>query len=233
MRPADLVADLCDLVLGRACRDCGEPGRVLCDGCLAAYRGRAMRVPHPSGLTATAALGYDLGGPLVLDYKEHGLRSLRPMLGTLLADAVAGHLGLLGARAATVVPVPSHPLAVRGFDALGGLVRAAARDLAGRGLAVGVATGMIAAGAHRPLKGLGREERQREAASAFRPRAGRPPPLRPPVIVVDDVLTTGATTAAVRAALATLGIEVGGFAVVAATPGTPVPIPAPARPTGR
>lgn len=216
MRPADLVTDLLDLVLGRACLECDRLGPVLCDGCLGRLRGRVVSVPHPVVARAAAALPYDEGGPLVLAYKERRLLSLAPMLGVLLADAVADQLEWLDADRVVIVPVPSHPRPARGFDAVGRLVSHARRHLRDRGVEVTVADDVIAARRHRPLKALSREDRLREAQGAFGLRSRRTVPAAGPVLVVDDVLTTGATTTAVVRALADAGVGVHGIAAVAA-----------------
>ena len=65
----------------------------------------------------------------------------------------------------------------------------------------------------------GRSGADRRANVAFRGR-GRPPPA---VLVVDDVLTTGATLAAAGAALRTRGVERVGAVVLARTP-PPAPV---------
>jgi hypothetical protein len=93
--------------------------------------------------------------------------------------------------------------------------------------------------------GLTSAERALAAAHGFRLRPGRLASLRRasaagPVVVLDDIVTTGATLAAVAATLARSGVPVSAAAVLAATrrrwpaAGTPVegPVPAP-RPPGR
>ncbi|GGC87562.1 hypothetical protein GCM10011512_13140 [Tersicoccus solisilvae] len=74
------------------------------------------------------------------------------------------------------------------------------------------------AGAHR---GAGRRARARRLAGSMRVRRGGrriPVPPGSVVLLVDDVLTTGATLAEARRALAAAGVPVHGAAVVAAVP---------------
>jgi predicted amidophosphoribosyltransferase len=141
------------------------------------------------------------------------------MLGELLADAIEPHLARPPALPAIVVPVPSHRWAARGFNALGGIARAAEHALAARGRPVLVRGWLETASSYRPLKDLTRAERRLRIEGAFRvpPRvrrnAGRS--ARGGVIVVDDVLTTGATLGEAARTLMGAGIPVAGVAVVA------------------
>jgi predicted amidophosphoribosyltransferase len=239
MRPHDLLTDVADLVLGRRCLRCEAVGSSLCGDCLAGLRGAVHTVPPSPGLPpTTASLPYDDGRLLVLEYKERGNRGLAPMLGTLLADAIEPHLPPSGTAPVVVVPVPSHRWSARGFDALGGITRCAARTLGTRGARLLVRPWLTTASAYRPLKDLSREERRQRIDGAFAvpapirglERAGPPPRL----IVVDDVLTTGATVGEAVRTLAGAGIRASGIAVVAwASPGRSVTSRAPARPTSR
>jgi predicted amidophosphoribosyltransferase len=221
MRPRILLADVADLVLGRRCLACEAIGAALCTACLARLRGRVHAVTTSPGLPpATAALDYeDHGRALILEYKERGNRGLAPMLGELLADAVEPHLAASPAPPMVMVPVPSHRWAARGFDALGGIARAADHSLAARGRPVRVRSWLESASSYRPLKDLTRAERRQRIGGAFTvpPRIQRQPPRTAPggVIVVDDVLTTGATLGEAVRTLTGAGIPVAGVAVVA------------------
>jgi len=236
MRPTDLATDLLDLVLARACLDCERLGRVLCSACLERRRGRIRNQVLPSGLTATAALEYVPDGrELVIAYKEHGTRALAPMLGVLLADAIAAARVTAGGAGCLLVPVPSHRRSRRGFDALGGIVRHAVPALRARGLRVEVARPVRGRGAYAPLKKLGREARRTAVAGAFRLDSAvvtRVTAAHRPLLVVDDVVTTGATVERIAAMLSAAGCPVTGVAAVAlVSPGRPAPSHAPARPT--
>ena len=86
-----------------------------------------------------------------------------------------------------------------------------------------------------PLKELGRDERRDAVAGAFRLHAtvaADAAARRCPVLIVDDVGTTGATVERIATLLATAGCAVSGVASVAlVSPGRPAPSHAPARPT--
>jgi predicted amidophosphoribosyltransferase len=240
MRPRDLLTDVADLVLGRRCLMCEAIGTALCSTCLAGLRGRVRTVAASPGLPpATASLAYENDGrALILEYKERGNRGLAPMLGELLADAIEPHLGPLPTVPAIVVPVPAHRWSARGFDALGGIARAADHALAARGRPVLVRRWLETASTYRPLKDLTRAERRLRIEGAFtvpsRVRGDLPRSAPGGVMVVDDVLTTGTTLGEAVRTLMGAGIPVAGVAVVAwASRDRWATSPAPARPTSR
>jgi predicted amidophosphoribosyltransferase len=114
------------------------------------------------------------------------------------------------ARAICLVPAPSRPSAarVRGGPHVERLANEAASILAARGIEVAVAPALELAGDARDAVGLGREQRVANLAGRLRFReAGRPPPGYP-IVVLDDVVTTGATAAACAKALAAEGFTV-------------------------
>jgi predicted amidophosphoribosyltransferase len=114
------------------------------------------------------------------------------------------------ARAICLVPAPSRPSAarVRGGPHVERLANAAASVLAARGIEVAVAPALELAAGARDAVGLGREQRVANLAGRLRFReAGRPPPGHP-IVVLDDVVTTGATAAACARALAAEGFTV-------------------------
>ena len=115
-------------------------------------------------------------------------------LGRELGRTVADH----GWRFAWVVSVPLHPtrVAERGYDQAEHLARAAARELD-----VPYRQALRRTRATRSQVGLDRNERQRNVQGAFEVRES----VRYPVLLVDDVLTTGATTNACIAALRAAG----------------------------
>ncbi|WP_284747638.1 ComF family protein [Amycolatopsis sp. RTGN1] len=113
-------------------------------------------------------------------------------------------------RSICLVPAPSRRSAarVRGGPHVERLAAAAASVLAERGFEVAVAPALELTGGARDAVGLDRAERVANLAGRLRFReAGRPPPGFP-VVVLDDVITTGATAAACVRALAGEGIEV-------------------------
>lgn len=161
-----------------------------------------------------------VGRRLVIAYKERGRRDLAASLGRALAEALVvlplrnpGETGSGTApvhRTICLVPAPSRRSAarVRGGPHVERLAGATASVLAERGFAVAVAPALELGGGARDAVGLDRAERMANLAGRLRFReAGRPPP-GVPVVVLDDVITTGATAAACVRALEVEGIEV-------------------------
>lgn len=208
-----MLADLLDLVLVRSCDGCGAPGRSPCPSCGAALvgppLGRARPQPCPPGLPPTVAFGrYDapLRG-LLIGHKERARTRLTGPLGGALAAAVR----LLGSGPVLLVPVPSAPATVRarGHDHAWRLARAAARRLP----EAAAARLLVPVRAVADQAGLSSGERAANLRGALAARGSGPAR----VVVVDDVMTTGATLEEAARALRAAGHEVVGAAVVAAT----------------
>lgn len=226
-----------DLFLGSSCLVCSAPGRVICPRCeevLPAGAATAWPSPTPVGMVRPVAAGaYDeVLGALVVAHKEEGRLGLTRPLGRLLAQAVLEVLTGAGATmdpatlrsGAVLVPVPSHPSVVRarGDDPLLRLAHRAARVLRRGGAEVRVTRLLCVSG--RPLDQAGLDAAQRAAnlRGRFAVRSGgipgsAGPAGQPPVVLVDDVVTTGATLREAQRALEEQGIQVAGAAVVAAT----------------
>jgi predicted amidophosphoribosyltransferase len=201
--PASFAAALADLVLPRCCVGCGRPGSSLCPHC--APRG-VLRV-DAVGLPIVASGPY--AGPLraaLIAYKERGRRDLAGPLGRLLAGGVAL------CPPATLVPVPSaaQVARARGGDHVLRLARAAARPSAAR-----VGTPLRLARPVQDSAGLGLHERAANLLGAM--AATAPPPSGAGAVLVDDIVTTGATLREAARALGAAGWTVRGAVVVAAT----------------
>lgn len=236
--PREVPDALLDLLLGSRCVVCGKPGRLLCGACDRALPRHAVTCwpsPSPPGLARPVAVGeYD--GPLKLlvnAHKERGQFALARPLGDLLAISVLAHVGRLpsaGSRARSpapviLVPVPSRSSVVRrrGHDPLLRLTLRAAGRLRGFGMQASAVRLLRSVRAAEDQAGLGAADRARNLAATMSCRrhrathamtAGSPAPT---VLVVDDVITTGATVREAQRALEDGGIEVAGIATVAAT----------------
>ncbi|WP_461109212.1 ComF family protein [Tessaracoccus terricola] len=217
------------LFLGSVCPGCRLPSWSLCRGCrtlLADPAPRAVRRGGLEGVTVLAANDYrPLLEHLVPAFKDDGALHLERVLGHRLAVAVAA---LQPPPGAVLVPVPSlaSKVRARGYDHGRRLAAVAARrtGLRWRPLLVRATTGQ-------DQRVLGRQGRSRNVAGSMRAR-----PSSAPVVLCDDVCTTGSSLAEALRALRSVGAEVHGIAVVGdadRTRGAQVSdIPHPARRTG-
>lgn len=220
MRPRDVTARLAELVLGACCPGCGAPGMGACPACTAVLTGMTPFGVGglPDGLPPVVAAGAyaDTLRKVLLAAKERHALGLLPVLGGRLAAAVARLVLDAGFSTLVLVPVPSAPsqVAARGVDLTASLARSAAVRLRTAGLGVSVQRGLVLARRPEDQAGLDRIQRLANLAGALRSVGA---PASGPVVVVDDIVTTGATLAeAVRACRAGGG-QVIGAAVVAAT----------------
>lgn len=219
-----------DLLLGGRCCGCGRAGRLVCPECATVLRPSprlAWPDPVPPSLrspvevTPVAAGAYD--GPLraaLVEFKEERRLGLLSTLSPMLSTSVTASLEIAARddAAAALVPMPSRRRAVRerGYDAVALLAARTARDLRRAGRDVVVARALRHRFAVRDQAGLSAEQRTRNLAGALRAVPGTLGHRR--VVVIDDVITTGASLAAAVQALRAAGSEPAAIAVVAATP---------------
>jgi len=225
-----LLSALADLVLPRTCAGCGVPGRVLCARCAALLSAPRPASPRrvPWGFPPTAAAGAYSGPvrPAVNAFKEQGRTELARPLGAALALAVAAVVTAVGPVPGPVllVPVPSSAAALRsrGRDHVGELTRCAVDELRAAGLDAAAARLLHRSGRVRDSAGLSAAARRANLAGTFR---RSPLPAGPGLlVVVDDVVTSGATLTEAATELSA-GCRRGDApvlaAVVAATPRRP------------
>jgi predicted amidophosphoribosyltransferase len=160
---------------------------------------------------------------ILLGYKERGRRGLRADLGAaLLVACLAVWLELSPPQAILplrLVPVPSRRAAVRerGHDAVRGVATVAAVKLCELGIRAKVTPALRHAREVADQSGLTIGARAANLAGALEVR--RPGAVAGAlVIVVDDIVTTGATAADAVRALTAAGAHVVGVAAIAATP---------------
>ncbi|MBT2395676.1 ComF family protein [Streptomyces sp. ISL-100] len=205
--------EVAGLVLPVACGGCGRPRTVLCAECgQALYGARARRVrpsPEPAGLPVVhAAAPYeDAVRAVLLGHKERGALGLAGALGSALAGAVRA--AVTGPRAGTagpllLVPVPSARGAVRarGHDPARRIALAAAGELRRAGVPARVLAVLRQRRAVSDQAGLSARERAANLAGALEVVAGGGRLLEGGLaVLVDDLMTTGASLAEAARAL--------------------------------
>ncbi len=143
-------------------------------------------------------------------HKEHAVFALAEPLGRVLADVVHDLLRALlrgtAPHQVLLAPVPSRGRVVRsrGHDPLLRVARVAARRLRRHGVPAHVRGLLVAAGPVADQSTLGARERAANLAGTMRSRRGGGAG-GVPVVVVDDVLTTGATAREAQRALEEAG----------------------------
>ena len=209
-----MFSSLVDLVLPRSCLGCGAGGSGVCVECLD-VRPVVRYVPGLGAVHGAASYG----GPVrsaIIHYKDRRRRDLRALLAAMLASAVAAARAsngdVSGQARPLLVPIPSTRRAARerGGDHMRRLATSAGR-------AERLHSAPILR-VNRPIDdaaGLGAKARRANIAGAYICRKS----LRAgPVILVDDVITTGASLLEAARTLRAAGYVVQGVAVVAIVP---------------
>jgi predicted amidophosphoribosyltransferase len=205
----------------------------------------ASGLPGGSGPSGVQRPGPELSPPGAVEPGSRGARPGAVEPGSRTAPPGAVEPGHVPREAIVLVPVPSTPAAVRarGGDHVLRLARAAVGELRRAGWDVRVERLLGAARPRRDSAGLDAAARQENLAGAFRtrglgPTRGAPTPGAPTpggpvrggpvrggptrsgplrVVLVDDLITTGATLAEAASALRAAGVGPTVAAVVAAT----------------
>jgi predicted amidophosphoribosyltransferase len=198
--------NLLDGIFDTRCVGCGGWGTVACDRCVHQWTAEPRRTATARGVPLVA-LGNYRGGlrSVILAAKHRGAHAIIRRFGAPLRAAIRPFDDAL------VIPMPSSR---SGFRARGyGLSVVMARST---GLPIADCLVLDDAGSQR---GRHRDERRVRAMHL----AARRPPVGTRVVIVDDVVTTGASVDAAIAACQGAGLRVVGVVVVASARYSPVP----------
>ena len=192
------------MLLLRVCAGCGGPGPSPCQRCTAEMRAVGEMSPTEPLAGLWAAFAYTgAGRELLARLKYRNQRSSVRWLASAMAAALPPGLVV---DAVTWAPTSPRRRRRRGFDQAELLARALGREA---GWSVTSLLKRVDAAGQ-----TGRNRSQRSRAPVF--DSPRPPP--PKVLVVDDIITTGATLQAAAKSLIRAGAERVDAVVAGATP---------------
>lgn len=217
-----MLRDLAQLFLGETCPGCAhpahhevaEPKSRWCRPC-----GRAMlpdvRVDQLDRWPVASAFDYAaVPRHSIVEWKSHQALDVHAVLVDALAEAVLTLLSASDIReAVTLVPIPTSARSrrERGIALVERLVEDTARRLAEHGVALSTCRALRLRRTPRDQVALTAAQRWSNLAGAMTIRS-RP---RTRVVVVDDIVTTGATVAEAITTLERAGVDVAGVAALA------------------
>ncbi|MFK4790635.1 ComF family protein [Microbacterium sp. ZW T5_56] len=204
-----MISELLDLVVPSACVRCDADGPALCDACIAELnRPGPARRGTAGGTAVFSAWRWEDAASVMQAYKA-GQTPCARALGQALHHAVdaviaeARERGDVGTEPIALVPIPSSARSYRrrGFHPV---------ELMARRGEMPVVRVLRHARRVADQRGLGRRDRAANMVGAFAVHGV----LRPgcPVVLIDDVVTTGATLDAAAAVLRSRGARVLGAA---------------------
>jgi ComF family protein len=197
-----------DFILPTPCVLCSKLGAPICEKCLSSFQTN-FGVIDLAGVKGFAICDYSPDAALMVNnLKEKGLTSLTPYLAKLALQHWPTEL-----NNAILIPVPSSTVNTkkRGFSHT---------TLLSRGLARKIPNGSFreiikSAKARTDQVGLSPAERIQNMKEAFRTDLRGFQPKGRPLVLVDDVLTSGASMAEAIACLQAAGLEIRSFLVFA------------------
>ena len=210
-----------DLALGRCCAGCDRPGGHLCQTCSERMQPRVrlhtrLRLDDVSlGLSIPVLTSLEYSGvcrQILYRYKDHGDLSVTSVLASAVAVTLQAVGTVTGTSPAVAIPVPTRRSAARhrGFLPVERILRAAIT-----GSSPTIHRVLVDTRRQRADKGLGAADRQAVVAGAFR-ISGQVPHV--PAVLVDDVVTTGATLRESAITLMHAGVHLVAAVAVAGTP---------------
>ena len=214
-----------DLIIGASCGGCGRPAITLCESCSALLIPRprvAWPRPVPRELVKPTEVPPVASGvhegvlrAALAQYKEEGQFGLVTVLGHFLSAAVC--LAAPAAGPVILVPIPSTRVARlrRGQDPIAELARSCSKTLRSIGVDCSVGRPLVHCRRVADQSGLSARERSVNMNGALRMRSTAGLDGRR-IVVVDDVLTTGATVAEATRVLSSTGFRPAAVAVIAA-----------------
>jgi ComF family protein len=219
-----IIGDIADLILGRRCIGCEGPPTLLCQSCKQAMRGKADKSREfrfddvSENLRIPLAVAHPYAPPVssvIFRFKDNQIPALAPHLAELLAGAL--DLILAGsefsAHQITAIPIPSRKgsIKIRGFDPMALIAHQLL--LLGYSHVPALVDHRVAGRS----KSLNSQQRALAASNAFGLRDDTMVDriAQRPVIVIDDVTTTGATLKEGAELLMHAGVHVIGCASIA------------------
>jgi predicted amidophosphoribosyltransferase len=194
------------LVIPVWCAGCEAPGVALCGACRVELSPAVARTVLADGTPVHAALVYEGAVARVIGaLKERGRTGLATTLAPAMRAALAAAAPAAGPVVAVAAPTSRAAFRRRGYRV---------PELLARRAGVPVVRGLAWSRRVADQRELGRDDRLRNVAGAMRAQVRRLDDAR--VVLVDDVVTTGATLMEARRALNAAGIPVAGAAVLAA-----------------
>lgn len=222
------LSDLVDLVLARTCAGCGAAGTRWCGECALWLSGTPISRTLVSGspdlrVWSAAAYSAPVRAALV-GWKDRDRPDLSPVLAAAAGRAARAALGALDltgeGTAVVVVPAPSSAAArrSRGWHPVRDLAGRTALGLRRRGTPARMLPVLRQRRGVRDQAGLGADERSANLVGALWVPVGWRPHVRGRLcLIVDDVVTTGATLTEAARALRDAGAGPVVAATVAAT----------------
>jgi predicted amidophosphoribosyltransferase len=215
-----LVVDLARLVVPVSCPGCGALDTRWCDECAALWWETPVRVESSAPRLSWTArepipvwAAAELDGPvhgMVAAWKDAGRRDMDKFFADAMGRVAAAAVPALRGQVASVVPAPCRPVSRRRRGVNLPRILATAAAMQWDGVPVRQALS-IGAGQSRGASSRGRFHQAHRSLKVRRLPPG-------PVVLVDDVMTTGATLAAAVRALEERHVSVCGALVLASAP---------------